>query len=248
MISIKFKPDLSAYIVERDRYLYGADADQLLLDLSNLHLSYRDYLDKLPKPVNNWNTNDKSKYLAASMGVAFKEYIDMLNLAGAFKGPQGPLGPKGSQGPMGDEGPRGPNGPAGSKGAKGDPGTDGKDGQDGPDGKDGQDGSSGSNSPAPASSYFKGTTYTIGYGRTGSFSSLDADKAYSAFFGSAVPRSPSVLFIFPVISTGNISSNKPTAAFYVSSSSSSGFTFYMSYYEHRPMNLCPLYFEYCAFC
>lgn len=248
MISIKFKPDLSAYIVERDRYLYGADADQLLLDLSNLHLSYRDYLDKLPKPVNNWNTNDKSKYLAASMGVAFKEYIDMLNLAGAFKGPQGPLGPKGSQGPMGDEGPRGPNGPAGPKGAKGDPGTDGKDGQPGPDGQDGQDGNNGEVKPAPANLYFSGATYKIGYGITSTINKVDDDTPISVYFSTSFPSAPSVIFIFPQISSSDTSSNKQPSAFYVSNTHSGGFTFYMSFYERPHMNIFPVSFHYCAFC
>ena len=92
-------------------------------------------------PVDNYTTNDPSKYLSANMGRVLKEYVDsMKNLpenkgADGFKGPQGDPGPKGPKGPTGNMGPKGPTG---------DQGDPGKDGQDGPDGKPGQNGNDGS--------------------------------------------------------------------------------------------------------
>ena len=185
------------------------------------------------------------------MGVAFKEYIDMLNKSGAFKGPQGPLGPKGPQGPTGDTGPKGPNGPAGAKGPTGDPGTDGKDGNPGPDGQDGHSGGNADNQEAPSSLYiFGGSGLKFNYGYTNMFNKFSGSEytIHSAYFQKAFSSSINSILIFPKIAKNPslTGTRKPAVGFYISSLSTSGFSFYWSEFEDNPADIYPMYFTYLA--
>nr|DAE84773.1 MAG TPA: BclA protein [Caudoviricetes sp.] len=126
-----------------------------LNDLIDKYYAYHDIV-----PVNDWDTNDPTKYLSANMGRVLKEYVDSMkdlpeNQGNpGLKGPQGDPGPKGPKGPTGDMGPKGP---------RGDTGAAGKDGKDGPDGKPGQNGSPGSSgSYTYPSGMFVGTLFGAG--------------------------------------------------------------------------------------
>lgn len=185
------------------------------------------------------------------MGVAFKEYIDMLNKGKAFKGPQGPMGPKGPQGPAGDMGPKGPNGPPGAKGPQGDPGRDGKDGKPGPDGSDGHDGGSVGDKEAPNSFYiYNGGNNRFNYGYTASFNRFTGSEytTYSAYFQKSFNHTIEFILIFPKITgyTSLTGTRQPAYGFYITNLNTSGFTFSWSEFEDSPMDFFPMYFTYLA--
>ena len=95
-----------------------------LNDLIDKYYAYHDIV-----PVNDWDTNDPTKYLSANMGRVLKEYVDSMkdlpeNQGNpGLKGPQGDPGPKGPKGPTGDMGPKGPDGKPGQNGSPGSSGS-----------------------------------------------------------------------------------------------------------------------------